>query len=48
MKNIFTREVKIGLMIVIGLGSLFFGVNYLKGINVFVPSNSYYVKYHQV
>ncbi|MDR0830501.1 MAG: MlaD family protein, partial [Prevotellaceae bacterium] len=48
MKKIFTREVKIGLTFVIAILVLFFGLNFLKGINIFTPSNHYFAKYQNV
>lgn len=44
----FTREVKIGLLVVISGFILFFGFNYLKGINIFNPSNYYYATYSNI
>lgn len=41
MKN----EVKIAIAAIIGIGLLFFGINYLKGVNILSPSNTYYVKF---
>ena len=43
-----SREVKIGIMVVAGLAALFFGFNYLKGINIFVPSNSFYATFDRI
>jgi phospholipid/cholesterol/gamma-HCH transport system substrate-binding protein len=43
MKKIFTKEVVIGLVTVISLFVLYFGLNYMKGINLFKPANHYYV-----
>ncbi len=39
-----TKEIKIALATIAALVLLFIGINFLKGINVFVSSNSYYVK----
>jgi phospholipid/cholesterol/gamma-HCH transport system substrate-binding protein len=39
------REFKIGLFAVIVLASLYIGFNYLRGLDVFSPLNTYYVKY---
>ncbi len=39
------KEVKIGLTGVIALVILFFGINFLKGINLFNSSNTYYIKF---
>ncbi len=47
-KKFFNREVKIGLMVVTALVVLFFGLNYLKGINIFKPTNHYYLSLEAV
>lgn len=39
MKN----EVKIAITAIICVGLLFFGINYLKGVNILASSNTYYV-----
>ena len=43
-----TREVKIGIIGISALTILFFGINYLKGVNMFKPANHYYVEYSNV
>ncbi len=48
MKKFFTKEVTIGLVTIISLLVLYFGFNYLKGINIFQPTNHYYVKMENV
>ena len=48
MKKIFTREILIGLILVISLSILFIGIDFLKGINVFKSSNLYYVAFKDV
>lgn len=48
MKSILTKEAKIGLVSVICLALLYFGINYLKGINLFKPVNHYFVTFHNV
>ncbi|MDR0871837.1 MAG: MlaD family protein [Prevotellaceae bacterium] len=40
-----SKEIKVGVMVVVGFFALFFGVNYLKGFNIFIPTNSYYAEY---
>jgi phospholipid/cholesterol/gamma-HCH transport system substrate-binding protein len=40
-----SKEIKVGIMVVAGFFALFFGVNYLKGFNIFIPTNSYYAEY---
>ena len=44
----FTREVKIGLAGILALSVLFLGINFLKGINLFKPSNFYYVEFSDI
>jgi phospholipid/cholesterol/gamma-HCH transport system substrate-binding protein len=48
MKKFFTREVKIGLTFVIAIAVLFFGLNFLKGINIFTPTNRYFATFEDV
>lgn len=48
MKKIFTREVIIGLSVLVALLVIFFGINYLKGINIFKAANYYYSTYTNV
>lgn len=47
MKKI-TKEVKIGIAFVVALVILYFGINFLKGVNIFKPSNSYIVVFDNV
>ena len=44
MKKYFSKEITIGIVTLISLGLLYFGVNYLKGANIFKPANLYYVR----
>ncbi|MCM1318839.1 MAG: MlaD family protein [Muribaculaceae bacterium] len=48
MKKIFSKELIIGLCVIVALTILFFGINYLKGINLFQPANYYVVEYDNV
>ena len=49
MKNFkLSREVKIGVVVVIAIGMLYFGLNYLKGINIFQPTTYFYAQYDRV
>lgn len=48
MKKIFTKEFVIGLSVIIAIAVLFLGIDYLKGINIFRPSNYYEVYYNDV
>ena len=43
-----TNEVKIALTAIAAVALLFVGINFLKGINVFESSNSYYVKFKDI
>lgn len=45
MKKLFSKEIIIGLTVLVALLILFFGIDYLKGINVFKAANYYYVTY---
>lgn len=44
----FTKEVRIGLAGLVALFMLIYGINYLKGINMFKPSSYYYVEYTNI
>jgi len=44
MKARFNKEIIIGFLTLISLGLLIFGLNYLKGTNIFKPTNHYYVR----
>ena len=48
MKKFFSKEIIIGLVTIISLLILYFGFNYLKGINIFKPTNHYYVEMENV
>lgn len=39
------KEVSIGLCVILALVTLFLGINYLKGINLFKAANYYYAEY---
>ncbi|WP_243349042.1 MlaD family protein [Parabacteroides sp. FAFU027] len=43
-----TKEVKIGFAAIISLLLLYYGINYLKGINLMKPANYYYVVFQDV
>ena len=40
----FSKEVKIALTAIVAIVLLFVGLNFLKGVNVFKSTNTYYVK----
>lgn len=48
MKKLFTKEMMIGACVLIALAILFFGIEYLKGVSIFKPSNYYYAVYSDV
>jgi phospholipid/cholesterol/gamma-HCH transport system substrate-binding protein len=48
MMKYFTKEVKIGLTGVVALIVLFIGINFLKGINLFKASNTYYIEFADI
>lgn len=48
MKKVFNRELVIGLCVLAALAILFFGIDFLKGVNVFKPANYYYAIYTNV
>ena len=39
-----SKNVKIALTVLVGLALLYWGINYLKGINLLTPANSYYTE----
>ncbi len=47
-KNLFTREVKVGIMVTISIFVLYFGLNFLKGIDIFSPISTYYAVYNNI
>lgn len=48
MKKIFNKEFVIGLCVIVAIVILVFGIDYLKGINLFSPANFYYASYDNV
>lgn len=48
MKKKLSKEVIIGFTVLVALFILFFGINYLKGINILKAANYYYVSYTNV
>ncbi len=44
----FTKEVKIGIVGIVALCILVYGINYLKGIHMFRPSTYFYVNYENI
>ncbi len=48
MKKYLTKEVRIALTGIIAIILLFYGINFLKGINIFKSSNTYYVAFNNI
>lgn len=48
MKKIFRKELIIGVLVLAALAIIVFGIDFLKGINVFQPTNYYYATYSNV
>lgn len=48
MKKIFSKEVIIGVCVLIALVVLILGIDFLKGVNIFTPSNFYYASFSNV
>ena len=44
----FSKEVKVGLLVTSALVALIWGMNYLKGIDIFSSDNKYFAVYRQV
>lgn len=44
----FTKEVRIALTGIVAIVILFVGINFLKGINVFKSSNTFYIRFHNI
>lgn len=48
MKKFFSKEVKIAVAVIVSLCFLFWGIQYLKGVNLFEPVNYYYSYFESV
>ena len=44
----FSKEIKIALVAIVGIIVLFFGLQFLKGLNIFSSANRYYVKFDDI
>lgn len=44
----FSKEAKIGVTGIVAIAALFFGLNFLKGINLFESNNTYYLEFKDV
>lgn len=47
-KTFFTREVKVGIMAIVAIFVLYFGLDFLKGIDAFSPISYYYASYENI
>ena len=47
MKHI-TKEIQIALVAIVGVIVLFFGLQFLKGLNIFGGSNTYYIVFDDI
>ena len=48
MNKKISKQLKFGLIVIFALFLLYFGLNFLKGINIFSPIKSYYAKYENL
>ena len=44
----FTKEIKIALVAIVGILIMYFGINFLKGINLFSSNNYYYMTFEDI
>ncbi len=44
----FTKEIKIALVAIVGIIVLFFGLKFLKGLDIFSTDNSYYITFSNI
>lgn len=47
-KKFFSREVKIGILVIAAILIGYFGLNFLKGVDIFSPVNYYYADYNNI
>jgi phospholipid/cholesterol/gamma-HCH transport system substrate-binding protein len=47
-KKFFTREVKVGIMAIVAIFVLYFGLNFLKGRDIFSSVSNYYANYENI
>lgn len=48
MKFKLRKEVQTGIVVIVSLGCLYWGINYLKGIDLFNKENNYYAVYDKI
>ena len=43
-----TKEIRIALVAIVGILVMYFGINFLKGINLFSSNNYYYMTFDDI
>ena len=43
-----TKEIRIALVAIVGILVMYFGINFLKGINLFSTNNTYYMTFDSI
>ena len=43
-----TKEIKIALVAIVGILIMYFGINFLKGMNLFSTNNAYYMTFDDI
>ena len=43
-----TKEIKIALVAIVGILIMYFGINFLKGMNLFSTNNAYYMTFDEI
>ena len=43
-----TKEIRIALVAIVGILVMYFGINFLKGINLFSTNNTYYMTFDDI
>lgn len=46
--KLFSKEIKIALAAIVAVALLFYGISFLKGVNIFKPGNIYYVIFNDI
>lgn len=47
-KYAYSREIKVGILAILAIFLLYFGFNFLKGVNIFSPTHTYYGVYSNI
>lgn len=43
-----TKEIKIALVAIVGILVMYFGINFLKGMNLFSTNNTYFITFDDI